>query len=656
MKIKIYIVIFVLLICLVNTAQAKEDSYTIEDCIQEALLQNLDFIYTKKSLEISNLNVKQNEYLFYPTISGSATDRSASDVQAPLEERDSYSLSMNQKLIDFGETRNKISASKSRRMSVVYTYVDAGNSLETSVFKSYMDVWRYKKLKDTKEHAINQLKDQIVKLKESQKKKDDKEDKEKEKDAILRFDVLADEYDQEFIDTRYKLSNAYINLKTLMNHNLQDEIQLVPYGTEEFEADNVILGNSGELDKEKEKKLLDEMFNYSMIFSPSLKVKTQDSKAAEYDLKAQKTGNYPKLDFVPNYDGGSKSVPSWSIGFRLRYNLLNLGDWEEVSIKERRLEQAKLKVQMAYRDARSSIKSRYLRIMSLREQVFINDKKTEKASVYLSAMKKKYNNGKASEVDMVDAYRSYYSAWASRINSLYDYYQARQDLYYTIGYSYYNEIPTIIEYMVSKDKSKFKLDPDIEEGGPVFYAAYKGDLKTVQKLVARNGKLVNHSNNKGWTPLHYAADNGNKKMVEYLLHKGAKVNARTNKGRTPAYIASSQNKPEVLELLIAKGADIDIPAGRTERTPLMRAAKKGFKPIVEILLNSGANVNIKSNSGWTALHNAAEEGYLEIVKLLVKRGGKSGIKNNIGDSPQDVAKENGHEEIVNYLESLKKQH
>jgi ankyrin repeat protein len=54
----------------------------------------------------------------------------------------------------------------------------------------------------------------------------------------------------------------------------------------------------------------------------------------------------------------------------------------------------------------------------------------------------------------------------------------------------------------------------------------------------------------------------------------------------------------------------------------MLAAERGHKEVVELLLESGADVNAKSNIGWTALMLAAFNGHKEIVEILKSYGAR----------------------------------
>ncbi|MEN6545687.1 MAG: ankyrin repeat domain-containing protein, partial [Armatimonadia bacterium] len=57
------------------------------------------------------------------------------------------------------------------------------------------------------------------------------------------------------------------------------------------------------------------------------------------------------------------------------------------------------------------------------------------------------------------------------------------------------------------------------------------------------------------------------------------------------------------------------------RTPLYQAAANGHTEIVELLLESGAQVNAKTDAGDTALGEATAQGHTETAALLRRHGG-----------------------------------
>jgi ankyrin repeat protein len=83
----------------------------------------------------------------------------------------------------------------------------------------------------------------------------------------------------------------------------------------------------------------------------------------------------------------------------------------------------------------------------------------------------------------------------------------------------------------------------------------------VDVLLANDG-IDPHSNDKaGRTPLSYAAETGQKEVVELLLAKGADPDLEYRDGEckvwTPLLFAASNGHKEVVELLLAKSADLD---------------------------------------------------------------------------------------------------
>lgn len=77
----------------------------------------------------------------------------------------------------------------------------------------------------------------------------------------------------------------------------------------------------------------------------------------------------------------------------------------------------------------------------------------------------------------------------------------------------------------------------------------------------------------GWTPLHYAALNGHKESVEFLLASHADVNARVNDEETPLFV--SLDRPEVAKVLLQHGANVEARSKKDGMTPLNRASSEG---------------------------------------------------------------------------------
>jgi ankyrin repeat protein len=110
--------------------------------------------------------------------------------------------------------------------------------------------------------------------------------------------------------------------------------------------------------------------------------------------------------------------------------------------------------------------------------------------------------------------------------------------------------------------------------------------------------------------------------VRALLLKGVDVNSRDVFGDNAGlHWAASLGLAEMARLLIDNGADVNV---RNEEgyTPLHWAAGEGQKELVVILIIHGADVNAHNKRGWTPLRWAEAQSQKEIARILVAAGGR----------------------------------
>ena len=134
--------------------------------------------------------------------------------------------------------------------------------------------------------------------------------------------------------------------------------------------------------------------------------------------------------------------------------------------------------------------------------------------------------------------------------------------------------------------------------------------------------------------LHKACNKGDIEAVKQHLAAGADVNATHGHWTTtPLHCAAYGGCNEVVELLIESGADVNakIVNAKIENandvngmTPLHEAAFGGYKEIAELLIAKGADVNAKSRFDGTPLDEAVRMKCTQIADLLRKHGGKTG--------------------------------
>ena len=138
------------------------------------------------------------------------------------------------------------------------------------------------------------------------------------------------------------------------------------------------------------------------------------------------------------------------------------------------------------------------------------------------------------------------------------------------------------------------------------------------------------------TPLHIAAQEGQKERAAELISQGAGVNARNRAAETPLHCAAYFGQVEVAKLLIDHGADVNAKNGGGS-TPLLDAAIKGHKAMTELLVAHGADVNAPDNERMTPLHRAAFEGYREVAEVLIAAGADLNARDKNGETPFDAS-------------------
>jgi ankyrin repeat protein len=121
-----------------------------------------------------------------------------------------------------------------------------------------------------------------------------------------------------------------------------------------------------------------------------------------------------------------------------------------------------------------------------------------------------------------------------------------------------------------------------------------------------------------------------------LIEKHIDVNQKTNKNMAPLHIAIKAKNYDEVKLLIDSGADVDLFGDDfIPRTPLMFAAQEGDRQIVELLLECGADPNIRIHDKNNVLYYA--KGHLDIFDLFIKRNVDYKIINQYDESLLSIA-------------------
>jgi ankyrin repeat protein len=181
---------------------------------------------------------------------------------------------------------------------------------------------------------------------------------------------------------------------------------------------------------------------------------------------------------------------------------------------------------------------------------------------------------------------------------------------------------------------------------PFVKAAFEDNLEELTRLIAETDVNVSDEAT-DTTALDHAVGNGNREIMQLLLSRGAKVTG----GPSPILMRLDDDATSDLVWdLINAGAEVNAKT-ETGETPLMSAAYEQNGEILKTLLDAGADVDSKNEDGQTALMMAAEHGKLQNVRALVLAGADINQIDGEGKNALMLAIENEHRTVIRFLRS-----
>jgi ankyrin repeat protein len=185
-------------------------------------------------------------------------------------------------------------------------------------------------------------------------------------------------------------------------------------------------------------------------------------------------------------------------------------------------------------------------------------------------------------------------------------------------------------------------------------AAARNSMEVLNVLIEA-GADTGATDNNGETALFAAARNKNPEVISSFIQGGADIEARNNAGRTPFIEAAASNGTEVLDILIKAGADTGAVSYSGE-TALMAAAWSNTDPeVIKMLIQGGANVNAKDETGFTPLTRAVRAaryafgGNTEVLNVLIEAGADIEAKDNEGKTALTHAAKDIKPEVMSVL-------
>jgi len=173
-----------------------------------------------------------------------------------------------------------------------------------------------------------------------------------------------------------------------------------------------------------------------------------------------------------------------------------------------------------------------------------------------------------------------------------------------------------------------------EDQTGLYIASSRGYSDVVRSLIDRGADLNaickdrdENEHEVKWTPLHAAIHKKRRDVAIQLLERGADAEIMTSLDQTVVYVASIHGCADVVRSLINRGADLNLKCQdwvidrmHVKWTPLHAAVLNKHRDVVLLLLEGGADTEIPSSWGETALLTAPSYGCADILLQLISHG------------------------------------
>ncbi len=166
--------------------------------------------------------------------------------------------------------------------------------------------------------------------------------------------------------------------------------------------------------------------------------------------------------------------------------------------------------------------------------------------------------------------------------------------------------------------------PLVDQPLDIWTAAERGLLDEVKNFVAA-GVPIDAKSLQDFTALHSSAQAGHVELVRWLLDNDATIDGRTKPQRgypgaeTALFLAVTARRIPVVKLLLERGANPNLKSSDTI-SALGEATKHGNKALMSLLIDHGANLN--PGGDFSPLSTAVSMRDLDAAKLLIERGAR----------------------------------
>jgi ankyrin repeat protein len=185
----------------------------------------------------------------------------------------------------------------------------------------------------------------------------------------------------------------------------------------------------------------------------------------------------------------------------------------------------------------------------------------------------------------------------------------------------------------------------------LYYAALCGFTYLVEQLIIKYPQHVNATGGYYRTPAVAALAGRHFELAQVLHRNGSSVEPRGNFENNPLHSAAYYGDLEMVQVLLDYGVDAN--AQNNPRCTPLDCVSRNDPRVARLLIERGADPNLRGWSGFTPLHHALERGKIEMARVLIEHGARVEVKDDEGMTPLDIASGEQREEIIKLLDRAK---
>ena len=302
MKIKAFLISFMVIIITSLSAQEKPTQWDLTNCMSYALKNNIQIQKSKITLEQSSVSTKQAKAQLFPNLTGSV---SQNYTNRPLlvnggtanSYSGSYGLNSSMLLYDGGKTLKSIEQQKLAEEVSKCSVLESEKSIQMSILQSYLQI-----LYADESVKINKATLDVAEYQQNRGKELFKAGSISKADlSQLESQTSSDNY--QYIVSQNTLSTYKLQLKQLLELSVNEEM-------------NIAIPELSVLDVLKPLSSLQSIYEKSLSVMPQMKNSKLSLQIAELEIDKAKAGYLPRVSLNASVGTNNSSGTGWNLSNR----------------------------------------------------------------------------------------------------------------------------------------------------------------------------------------------------------------------------------------------------------------------------------------------------------------------------------------------------